>query len=374
MKHGLKTLGVCALAAAGAMTTVADEKQGFNLYPSIGYYNFLSRDDLIDDSLFYSIAAGYFFNDTYSLELSYLGMETGAPTDTDVDVEQFHLNLLVHLEREGDLQPYLAFGVGNSEFDAEGASDTSDETLISFATGADYFFTDTISWRTEVKFLNSLDERELEMAVATGVNFFFGSTGKASPAKPVAPSAKDSDNDGVNDIDDACPNTPRGVSVDASGCPLDSDKDGVADYLDNCPDTRLGAKVDDKGCYIVLTETQEVNLEVKFANNSDVVPQAFYGEIKEVADFMTQYPLTQVVIEGHTDDRGAASYNEDLSDRRAKAVAQVLVDEFNVDRSRVSSQGFGEARPIATNDTAEGRAANRRVVAVVSAKVETIAE
>ncbi len=216
----------------------------------------------------------------------------------------------------------------------------------------------------------------MDFAVSTGINFFFGKTsGAASKVKPVkSPSRVDSDYDGVLDSEDACPNTIKGVAVDEKGCPLDTDGDGVLDYKDECPNSAPNAKVNEEGCYQTLTETREVELEVKFANNSDVVPRDYYGEIKEVADFMTEYPLTNVVIEGHTDDRGAASYNEDLSDRRAKNVAKVLVEEFGIADSRVSSKGFGESSPITTNDTAEGRAANRRVVAVVSAQEEVPAQ
>ena len=82
---------------------------------------------------------------------------------------------------------------------------------------------------------------------------------------------------------------------------------------------------------------------------------------------MKQYPMTDTVIEGHTDSVGTAAYNLSLSQRRAEAVRQVLIDQFKVDASRLTSVGYGEERPIADNRTAEGRQLNRRVVAVVSA-------
>ncbi|WP_080376624.1 OmpA family protein [Stenotrophomonas sp. Marseille-Q4652] len=90
------------------------------------------------------------------------------------------------------------------------------------------------------------------------------------------------------------------------------------------------------------------------------------------AQFMREYPLTKVVLEGHTDDRGSEAYNQQLSEKRAAAVAGVLVERFGIDRSRVSSVGYGESSPIVSNDTAENRARNRRVTAKVSANVETI--
>ena len=89
---------------------------------------------------------------------------------------------------------------------------------------------------------------------------------------------------------------------------------------------------------------------------------------------MREYPQTSVVIEGHTDDRGQASYNQQLSEKRARNVAATLVNRFGVATDRVTSVGYGEARPTASNASAEGRAANRRVVAVISATVQKRAE
>ena len=144
--------------------------------------------------------------------------------------------------------------------------------------------------------------------------------------------------------------------------------------LDASPDTEAGARVNAVGCYIMLKGSKEIELNVNFANNSSVVEAAYFDEIRAVADFMKQYPVTEAVIEGHTDSSGSEAYNQQLSERRANKVADVLVEEFNVDAGRVSAIGYGEARPIADNDTAAGRSANRRVVAVISATVEERAE
>jgi len=168
--------------------------------------------------------------------------------------------------------------------------------------------------------------------------------------------------------------TPAGVEVNENGCALDSDNDGVANYKDSCLDTEAGAKVDAKGCYVILSETHEIQLQVNFANNTAAVPAEYISEIQAVANFMTAYPATAVVVEGYTDSRGAADYNQSLSEQRAEAVAGVLVNNFSIASSRVSAIGYGEARPVADNETIEGRSANRRVVAVISATVEKRAE
>jgi OOP family OmpA-OmpF porin len=106
---------------------------------------------------------------------------------------------------------------------------------------------------------------------------------------------------------------------------------------------------------------------------TDVVSEEYMAEVQRVADYKRAYYNTDVVIEGHTDDRGAADYNQALSERRAKAVAAVLTNRFGIDANRVSAVGYGEAQPLVDNATAQNRALNRRVVAVVTAQVKTIA-
>ena len=123
-----------------------------------------------------------------------------------------------------------------------------------------------------------------------------------------------------------------------------------------------------------VTDTEEITLAVKFDTNKAIVKPEYFAEIRRVATFMNQYENTQVVVVGHTDSRGSASYNQELSQRRAAAVAAVLVREHGISASRVASRGAGESSPIASNDTKEGRAQNRRVVGEVSAQIQKYIE
>lgn len=176
--------------------------------------------------------------------------------------------------------------------------------------------------------------------------------------------APDADGDGVADALDQCPGTARGVAVNANGCPRDSDNDGVADNDDKCPNTPAGQLVNAEGC---PTETVSVNLDIKFDPSQAVVKPEFDAPIKKVADFLARFPGATVVIEGHTDNAGNPATSQPLSQRRADSVRKVLVEKFAVDPARVTATGFGDAKPIADNATAAGRAQNRRVVATVSA-------
>ena len=162
----------------------------------------------------------------------------------------------------------------------------------------------------------------------------------------------DSDGDGVPDYLDKCPDTPKGVKVDAVGCPLDSDGDGVPDYLDKCPDTPKGATVDREGCWIIS--------DLKFDYNKwDIKPQ-YYSGLDNGVNILNLNPTMKVEIQGHTDSIGSDAFNKTLSEKRAKAVMDYLVSR-GISTDRLTAVGMGEADPIATNATPEGRAENRRV-------------
>lgn len=145
----------------------------------------------------------------------------------------------------------------------------------------------------------------------------------------------------------------------------DEDKDGVINIRDFCPQTAQGAKVDNDGCPSKSTHLQSINLEVLFDTGKFDVKPIYYSEIQKLADFMNANPNTTVVIEGHTDDVGDDESNIELSRNRANAIALVVIRQFGIDRNRIRGIGYGESRPIATNDTPIGREKNRRVVAEV---------
>ncbi len=174
----------------------------------------------------------------------------------------------------------------------------------------------------------------------------------------------DADGDGIKDSDDNCPNE-AGPSAN-NGCPWkDSDGDGVLDKDDNCPDV-VGTVAND-GCpeapEVTVEVLNELNVQfqnVLFDNNKATIRTESYSVLDNVASIMKEYTGSRFLIEGHTDSRGRDSYNLDLSNRRAAAVLSYLLGK-GIDRSRLDSRGFGETQPVASNDTAAGRQANRRV-------------
>ena len=170
----------------------------------------------------------------------------------------------------------------------------------------------------------------------------------------------DSDRDGVYDNNDKCPDTPQGAPVDADGCPKDSDGDGVPDFKDECPNTPANTQVDEVGCAKADTVAIVLKGDTNFEfDKAELLPSA-YPVLNELAETIKNTPKRKWKIEGHTDAIGSDAYNMELSRRRAQSVADYLVSQ-GVKNSQLEVVPFGESQPVATNDTQEGRAMNRRV-------------
>lgn len=168
----------------------------------------------------------------------------------------------------------------------------------------------------------------------------------------------DTDGDGITDAEDKCP-TRRGKQ-ELQGCP-DQDNDGVADDNDRCP-TEPGP-ASNAGCPVPKKEEMEkLNIAaraINFETGSDKIRTSSFKVLDEIVELMQRYPNTQWSIEGHTDNVGDDNRNMDLSNRRAAAVKNYFISK-GIAAERLRSAGFGETQPIADNNTAAGRAQNRR--------------
>jgi OmpA-OmpF porin, OOP family len=188
------------------------------------------------------------------------------------------------------------------------------------------------------------------------------------PKKHGCPPA-DRDKDGILDDDDACPDEP-GVKTDdpkTNGCPppKDRDGDGILDTEDACPDVPGEKNEDPKknGCPVARVEKGQIIIreQVQFAYNSAKILKTSDYILEAVKKILDENPeIKHVNIEGHTDSKGGDAYNKALSGRRAASVVAWLV-QHGVDKKRLAPKGFGEERPIDSNDTEDGRANNRRV-------------
>jgi len=170
----------------------------------------------------------------------------------------------------------------------------------------------------------------------------------------------DSDFDGISDYLDRCPFSPIGAQVDTSGCPLDSDADGVPDGLDDCPNTLYGVEVDRYGCIDLSILSKPLVLHIDYAPGSFEVDPANRETIKELARILRFIPDIKLEINGYTDNIGKPRANKLLSEKRARRVRDYLVVQ-NIAEDRIKVFGRGESSFVASNQTAEGRAKNRRV-------------
>jgi outer membrane protein OmpA-like peptidoglycan-associated protein len=178
---------------------------------------------------------------------------------------------------------------------------------------------------------------------------------------------KDSDHDGIRNLEDRCPDTPEDFDgfEDDDGCPeADNDHDGVLDDDDECPD-QAGPRGNDgcpeRGRVIYRRGRIFIVGKVHFDTGSAHIQKRSYALLDQVADVLKEHrEVGHVVVEGHTDNVGPPDMNMRLSRERASAVRQALI-ERGVSPARLRAEGYGESHPIAPNRTRAGRAKNRRV-------------
>ena len=356
----------------------------FSLTPYIGGYTFEGNQHLKTRPV-YGLRAGYDFTRNLGVEAlfgyastDYNGTDAGGAQGTNV--YNYRLEGLYHLMPASKLVPFVSAGVGGQRvLYPAGVSDKT-RAAFSYGAGLKYFLTERVALRADVRHVLVFDSIYNNLEYTLGLGFVFGAP-KPVPIPVPAKEVRDSDGDGVPDDLDKCPDTPKGVIVDKDGCPLDSDNDGVPDYLDKCPDTPKGVQVDENGCpppapvtaqkaAAAMTETEaqmlekgRVTLNVEFDTGKTLVKPRYNKEIEKVAEVMKKYPELKVVIEGHTDNIGGAKYNQNLSQRRAEAIKNVMVKKYKIEASRLTAKGFGFSKPIADNKTKEGKQKNRRVEA-----------
>ena len=140
--------------------------------------------------------------------------------------------------------------------------------------------------------------------------------------------------------------------IETTSAPLDSDGDGVPDFMDECPNTPKGAKIDKHGCWAYHG--------VFFDFDKKTIKPEFQSLFNNAVEVLNINPELTVEIQGHTDNTGNAEYNHKLSEQRAQAVKEFLIDH-DIDSSRLTVKGFGMYDPAVSNDTEKGRAFNRRV-------------
>jgi len=250
----------------------------------------------------------------------------------DTSFNRYYGNFIKEYKMTPESALYALIGIGYEDVKNE-QFDNKNSMFAQYGGGVKYWMNENFALKAEVRHA---------IKAHSGDNNLFYSLGFVIPldakAKPVIAQASkptsllatkivDTDNDGVYDDKDQCPNTSKGTVVDAFGCP------------------------------------KIIRLHVGFDFDQSSIKPEYMKDIAKVADFMKQNNGYSVILEGHTDAKGAASYNQKLSDKRAKAVAKALA-ELGISEAKIMTEAYGESKPISTNDTEVGRAQNRRVDAL----------
>ncbi|MCX7945041.1 MAG: OmpA family protein [Deltaproteobacteria bacterium] len=184
------------------------------------------------------------------------------------------------------------------------------------------------------------------------------------PGLPQFEGCPDTDGDGIVDGQDKCPTVPGVLAC--QGCP-DSDKDGICDPNDKCP--QEAGIAEEQGCprkytlVVINRESKQIEIkqQVHFATGKAKILKDSYELLRQVAQVLKDNPEFKVEVQGHTDNVGGRAYNMKLSQARANAVRDHLIKVEGIDPDRLIAKGYGFDVPIASNKTEKGRALNRRV-------------
>lgn len=319
------TLGL-AIGTLIAATSFGALAQGQGAVEGQLFYKKQFNDSVkhIEDGYNPGASIGYFITDDVSVNLNYDTTNHTRSNDCTgnqkIKGDTGSVTAQYHFGQAGvdSLRPYVEGGFGHqsrTNVAADGHTGRDQSTLAIAGAGVKYYFTNNLFARAGVEADYALDNGKWDYSalVGLGVNFG-GNAGAVAPAPTPAPAPEP---------------TPE-------------------------PEAPVAQVV-------------RVELDVKFDFDKSVVKPNSYGDVKNLADFMKQYPQTTTVVEGHTDSVGPDAYNQKLSQRRADAVKQVLVKD-GIAPNRVSSVGYGKSRPVADNATEAGRAINRRVEASVEAQ------
>ncbi|ECE6726154.1 OmpA family protein, partial [Salmonella enterica subsp. enterica] len=221
---------------------------------------------------------------------------------------------LITKNYDSKIKPYVLLGAGQAKYEMDGLADKKD-TIGNAGVGAFWRLNDALSLRTEARGTYDFDEKFWSYTALAGLNVVLG--GHLKPAAPVV---------------EVAPVEPTPVQPQPQE----------------------------------LTEDLNMELRVFFDTNKSNIKDQYKPEIAKVAEKLVEYPNATARIDGHTDNTGPRKLNERLSLARANSVKSALVNEYNIDASRLSTQGFAWDQPIADNSTKEGRAMNRRVFATIT--------
>ena len=267
----------------------------------------------------------------------------------DTDINRFFVNIIKEYDLTKDTALYGLAGIGFENY-RNPQFDNDDDGFVQYGGGLKHWVTDEFALKAEVR----------HGITFGGDNNLFYSLGFVIPFGKRVSEEMPIKSEPIVVAEKPKPvvkEEPKPQPVIVKEVPKDDDKDGVVNAEDQCLSTPAGRVVDADGCMKVIT------LRVNFDFDNAKISNSYKYMISEVSDFIGENKNYTVELQGHTDSRGTAVYNQTLSEKRAFAVKKAL-EKLGINESRISTVGYGESKPVASNDTDEGRAENRRVDAL----------
>ncbi len=311
-------------AAANAGVTVTPLMLGYTMYNTEHNNDKLTNGPELKDDLFVGAALGVELTPWLGFEAEYSqvkgdleGLAPNAEYKQQTLAGNFYATSdLITKNYDSKIKPYVLLGAGQAKYKMDGLAEKKD-TIGNTGFGAFWRMNDVLSLRTEARAQYDFDDKFWNYTALAGLNVVLG--GHLKPAAPVV---------------EVVPVQPMPTPVQPA------------------PQQ--------------LTEDLNMELRVFFDTNKSNIKDQYKPEIAKVAEKLSEYPNATARIDGHTDNTGPRKLNERLSLARANSVKSALVSEYNVDASRLTTQGFAWDQPIADNKTKEGRAMNRRVFATIT--------
>lgn len=315
----------------------------------------------LDNHKNYGIRFG--FDNNYILEKYFNKLELSYEQSKDViyegtslkadSIKRYGINLIHQYTTKEKMTPYALVGIGLEDFKKQ-YQQINDGVTANLGAGIKYAISDNWNIRTEIR-----DQINLEQEIAHNLIYTVG-LGYSFGQKAVKEAPKKETITKIEKPKTIIKEEPKQVIKKAAPVIIekDSDGDGVLDKNDKCPNTLNGFNVDTKGCPL------DINLNVQFDTDKSNVKPIYNDRLNKFVNFMNMMPNYKAKIQGHTDSVGTAAYNMKLSERRAKSVMDKL-NELGIKKTRLSFEGFGLTKPVASNSTKEGRALNRRVEAII---------
>ncbi|MDD7805472.1 MAG: OmpA family protein [Endozoicomonas sp. (ex Botrylloides leachii)] len=338
--HGLICAAIAAVVSTSAMANSVVEK-GFT-FSLGGAYNWLDSSRQLDNGLAPELGIGYRFDNRWSIEGVYSQYRTDSNSKGKAKLKDYRVDAFYDLRPwDGSWTPYTVASAGHFTEDFDNFSN-NDDTRLGLGVGVRKALMPNLSLRADIRAIRSLNNNNTESMANVALTWTFGSS--SQPSQPAI-------------VEDQYQQPDQQAAV--APVAVDSDKDGIADSQDLCPNSPAGSKVDSTGCI----PKKSIDMRVQFGFDSDQISSAELNHVAKISEFLKRYPDVRIRVVGYTDNEGTAEYNQNLAQRRAEKVRDLLISQYGVKADRIEAVGKGESDPIADNTTPEGRQKNRRVIA-----------